>query len=124
MVIVDVEESVTVDAVLVVTMWTELPEVYVAVTGHQVVVAHVMTVTVSSGVRVELAGTVTGITESGTPGVVSAVVISVTVFVCSGTLGIELALTPVGGVTITVEVAGIVDVEVTTTTEGVLDTVV
>lgn len=139
MVIVDVEESVTVDAVLVVMIWMELPEVYVAVTGHQVVVAHVMTVTVSSGVRVELAGTVTGITETGTPGVVSAVVVSavvvsavvvsavvvsVTVFVCSGTLGIELALTPVGGVTITVEVAGIVDVEVTTTTEGVLDTVV
>lgn len=102
----------------------EPPEVHVAVTGHQVVVAQVITVTVSSGVGVELTGTVTGITETGPPGIVSVVAVSVTVSVCAGTLGVELALTPVGGVTVPVGVAGMVDVEVTTTTEGVLETVV
>jgi hypothetical protein len=44
--------------------------------------------------------------------------------VSPGDPGVELALTPVGGVTVTVGVAGMVDVEVTTTTEGVLETVV
>lgn len=102
----------------------ELPDVNVDVTGHQVVVIQLTTVTVSSGAGVELTGTVTGITETGTPGVVSVVAVSVTVFVCSGTAGVEFALTLVGGVTVAVGALGIVDVEVTTTTEGVLETVV
>ena len=102
----------------------EPPEVNVAVTGHQVVVTQVITVTVSSGVGVELTGTVTGITETGPPGIVSVVAVSVTVSVCSGMLGVEFALTLVGSVTVAAGVAAIVDVEVTITTEGVLETVV
>jgi hypothetical protein len=54
------------------------------------VVNQVITVTVSSGVGVELAETVTGITVTGTPGVVSAAVVSVRVSVCSGTLGVTV----------------------------------